>query len=152
MDRKPLRTLCIAAMLAASVATPAFAEKVDDPSLYTTEALQKNIVLGKTTKEEIRAIYGEPTYVRRASAKEGGYENNWHYLPGESRGEKVRKRVTGFLKGMLPGNAGTAADAAQEQGVGSRNVRDYDLSLDFDRNGVVENYRQGESNDSKDVL
>ncbi|MFC3655305.1 hypothetical protein ACFOPN_06285 [Xanthomonas hyacinthi] len=74
---KPFRTLCISAMLAASFAAPAFAEKVDDPSLYTTEALKKNLILGKTTKEEIRAIYGEPDYVQKASAKQGAYDTHW---------------------------------------------------------------------------
>lgn len=152
MSMKPLYRLGIAAMLAFSLATPALAEKVDDPSLYTTEALKKNLVLGKTSRDEVRALYGEPTYVHRASAKDGGYEKSWSYYPSESHGEKVRKRVTGFLKGMLPGNAATATDVAQEHGVGARNVRDYSLWIDFDSKGIVEDYRQGEDNNSRDAL
>jgi outer membrane protein assembly factor BamE (lipoprotein component of BamABCDE complex) len=154
MSKKSLRTLCIAVMLAASAITvaPAFAAKVDDPSLYTTEALQKNLVLGKTTKEEVRTIYGEPSYVNRTSAKDGNYENSWTYFPSESHGEKVRKRVTGFLKGMLPGNAATATSVAQEHGVAARNVKDFSLRIEFDKSGIVQDYRQSEDNDSKDAL
>lgn len=152
MSTKPLRTLCIAAMLAASAVAPAFAEKVDDPSLYTTEALQKNLILGKTTRDEVRAIYGEPTSVMRTSAKDGAYERSWRYSPSESHGEKVRKRVTGFLAGVLPGNSASAASVAQEHGVGARNVKNYGLWIEFDRNGVIQDYRQEEGNDSRNAL
>jgi outer membrane protein assembly factor BamE (lipoprotein component of BamABCDE complex) len=153
MTMKPFRTLCISALLATSLAAPAFAEKVDDPSLYTTEAVKKNLVLGKTTREEVRAIYGEPTYVYKTSAKNGGYENRWRYNPGESHGEKARKTVTGVFRSMLPGAyTGAAVNEAQKHGVGARNVKDYSLSIEFDSKGVVTDYDQSESNESKNAL
>ncbi|MET0550852.1 MAG: hypothetical protein ABW002_16445 [Xanthomonas sp.] len=149
---KPFRTLLISALLAASFAAPALAEKVDNPALYTPDAVKKNIVIGKTTKEQVRAIYGEPTYVSRTSGKEGGYEKSWSYRPSESHGEKARKTATGLLKRMLPGYTGAAVNEAQEQGVGARNVKSYDLEVEFDAKGVVTDYQQSESNVSKDAL
>ncbi|MBN6110378.1 hypothetical protein JR063_02175 [Xanthomonas sp. CFBP 8700] len=153
MTMKPFRTLCIAAMLAATVAAPAFAAKVDDPSLYTAEALKKNLILGKTTKEQVRAIYGEPTSVSRTSAKDGAYEKSWRYRPSESHGEKVRNTVTGVFRSMLPGaHTGAAVNEAQEHGVGARNVKNFALSVEFDSKGVVTDYDQDEYNESKDAL
>lgn len=153
MTMKPFRTLCISAMLAATFAAPAFAAKVDDPSLYTTEALKKNLVLGKTTKEEVRAIYGDPDYVHRASAKEGGYETSWSYSPTESHGEKVRETVGGIVRGMLPGwHTGQAVNEAQKHGVGARNVKGYSLSVSYNAKGIVTDYEQTEDNNSKDSL
>ncbi|KMM74237.1 hypothetical protein ACP93_17785 [Xanthomonas sp. NCPPB 1128] len=153
MTMKPFRTLLISALLAASFAAPALAEKVDNPDLYTPDAVKKNIVIGKTTKEQVRAVYGEPTYVSRTSGKEGGYEKSWSYRPSESHGEKARKTATGLLKRMLPGYyTGPAINEAQEHGVGARNVKSYDLEVEFDAKGVVTDYQQSESNVSKDAL
>ncbi|MBO9828707.1 hypothetical protein J7373_10645 [Xanthomonas sp. A2111] len=153
MTMKPFRTLLISAMLAASFAAPALAEKVDNPELYTPDAVKKNIVIGKTTKEQVRAIYGEPKHVYRTSGKEGGYEKSWTYRPGESHGEKIRGTATTVLKRMLPGYyTGQAVNEAQDHGVGARNVKSYDLEVEFDANGVVTDYRQSESNQSRDAL
>lgn len=151
MTIKPLRTFLVSAVLAASCVAPAFAEKVDDPSLYTTEALKKNLVLGKTTKEEVRAIYGEPSDVDRASAKEGGYETSWSYFPTESHVEKIRESLGGVFRGMVPGGHGTATavEEAQNHGVGARNTKKYYLHISFDAKGVVTDYNQSEVNRSK---
>ncbi len=153
MTMKPFRTLCISAMLAATFAAPAFAAKVDDPSLYTTEGLKKNLVLGKTTKEQVHAIYGDPDRVDRTSAKQGSYERSWSYYPTESRGEKIRQRANGFLRGIIPGGKTTGAvNEAQEFGVGSRNVKGFTLHISFDKNGILTDYDQSERNESKDIL
>jgi hypothetical protein len=101
-------------LLSSLTAGQAYAQKVDDPTQYEYEQLQKSIIIGKTTKEEIRAKFGDPDYVHRASARQGGYEQSWSYYPSESHGEKVRSRVTGFFKNMIPGRAGTAANVAED--------------------------------------
>ena len=150
MNTKPHSLLAASLLLLSSLAAgQAYAQKVDDPTQYEYEQLQKAIVIGKTTKEEVRAKFGEPDYVHRASARQGGYEQSWSYYPSESHGEKVRSRVTGFFKNMIPGRAGTAADVAEDHGAGARNVKDFSLHIDFDRNGVVEDFDQSESNNSR---
>jgi hypothetical protein len=124
-------------LLSSLTAGQAYAQKVDDPTQYEYEQLQKSIIIG------------DPDYVHRASARQGGYEQGWSYYPSESHGEKVRSRVTGFFKNMIPGRAGTAANVAEDHGAGARNVKDFSLYINFDRNGVVEDFDQSESNNSR---
>jgi hypothetical protein len=150
MNTQPHRVLAASLLLFSALAAGhARAQKVDDPTQYEYEQVKKSIIIGKTTREEVRAKYGEPDSVHRASAREGGYEKWWSYHPSESHGEKVRSRVTDFVRGMMPGRSGTAAGVAEDHGVGARNVKGFSLYVYFDRNGVVEDFDQNERNDSR---
>ena len=92
MNSMSQKALAASLLLLSSLAAGhAYAQKVDDPTQYEYEQLQKDIVIGKTTKEEIRAKYGEPDSVYRASAREGGYEQSWSYCARSGRSLRRRR-------------------------------------------------------------
>ncbi|MGH8028006.1 MAG: hypothetical protein ACREO0_14905 [Pseudoxanthomonas sp.] len=137
--------LCFSA--AAAAAPP-------DPSEFESAKLKQNIVIGKTTSSQIRAIYGKPESVHRASAAEGGYETEWEYTTdgentaGKKAKHSVMSRIRNFIP--LPANANTAADiATEEQGVGERKVKNSRLRISYDKKGVVTDYSLSEYNETK---
>lgn len=126
-----------------------------DLSQFEPAQLKKNIVIGKTTSSQIKAIYGEPGSISRAPASQGGYDTEWTYDKdeGDTAGGKARKSVMGRMRSLLPfsNGTGTAADVAVEQGAGDRNTKRYVLDIEYDKKGVVTDYHVSESNQKKSI-
>lgn len=132
---------------AASAASP-------DPSEFEPAKLKQNIIIGKTTSNQVKAIYGKPKSIDRASAAEGGYDTEWSYITDEeaTAGKKARSSVMGRIRNFipLPANGNTAVDVAtDEQNVGDREVKNSRLRISYDKNGVVTDYEVSEYTETK---
>src|SRR5262245_36901010 len=95
----------------------------ESPQRETQESINQKIAKGKTTKAEVKAIFGEPT---STTSKERGVEE-WRYKMASSSTSTVK--IPGFEKFF----GGTEKDKT--------------LLVNFDRRGIVTNYSLDE--DSK---
>ena len=95
----------------------------NSPQRETQESINQKIAKGKTTKAEVKAMFGEPSST--ANKERGGEE--WRY---KMSSPTSTVKIPGFEKFF-----GTGAD------------KDKILLVDFDRRGIVTNYSLDE--DSK---
>jgi outer membrane protein assembly factor BamE (lipoprotein component of BamABCDE complex) len=107
-----------ALVLAACSAVPE-----NSPQRETQESINQKIMKGKTTKAEVRSMFGEP--VSTASKERGAEE--WRYKMASS---SSTIKIPGF-----------------ERFFGSGTDKDRTLLVDFDRRGIVTSYSLDE--DSK---
>jgi outer membrane protein assembly factor BamE (lipoprotein component of BamABCDE complex) len=96
----------------------------ESPQRETQESINQKIAKGKTTKAEVKAMFGEPG---STTSKERGAEE-WRYKMASSSASTVK--IPGF-----------------EKFLGSGTEKDKTLLVDFDRRGIVTNYSLDE--DSK---
>ena len=132
-------------------ASTAFAQ---DTAKFEPAQLKKNLIIGKTTRDEVKAIYGKPGHVSRAPASEGSYETTWDYDTSgrDTAAGKARKSVMGRIRNFIPGQSGygsTATDVALEQGVGERDAKRYVLYIHYNKSGVITDYELSEYNEKK---
>lgn len=120
---------------------------------FTNEFVRTNIVVGRTTMDQVRSLYGEAT----SSSISSGHEN-WHYDKDQmqhagTRGfGKLASRVwsAGRLVGMVPGmgaadRVGDAGSAGASAAYHAENLTESDkkyqyFAVVFDNNGKVMEY------------
>ena len=94
------RSLAAVAVLAGTLAVVPVAAK--EPSgIWATEYMSKNLVLEKTTSQQVRALYGEPEITRSVSG--GGVSETWFYREGEGAHKQQasgRDRFKNIARGL----------------------------------------------------
>jgi outer membrane protein assembly factor BamE (lipoprotein component of BamABCDE complex) len=111
------------AILSALVVVACSAVPENSPQRETQESINQKITKGKTTKAEVKSLFGEPT---STTSKERGSEE-WRYKMASSASTV---KIPGF-----------------EKFFGSGTEKDKTLLVDFDRRGIVTGYSLDE--DSK---
>lgn len=131
----------------------AAAARAELDSKFTNEFVRSNIVVGRTTMDQVRSLYGEAT----SSSISSGHES-WHYdkdqmqHAGKRGFGKLADRVwsAGRLVGMVPGMG--AADRVGDAGLAGSVAADHAETLTssdkkyqhfavvFDNNGKVMEY------------
>ncbi len=128
-------------------------------SSLTQESLQKNLVVGKTTKAEVKKIYGEPTSV---SKKKSG--DTWVYVyepakgnavaagvahsatsaavaEGSSRATLAGMKAGGMAGGLIAANASQEAGSVATSSVDKAFPRDpKKLTVRFNKFDIVKSY------------
>lgn len=93
--------LCVVAFMAAMLLPGCIAGLTSSHAL-SPERLQKNLVIGQTTKADVKKLYGEPTSVRQ---EQGG--DSWVYVFEPSK-----------MNSVVAGTAQSATTAALAEGMG----------------------------------
>lgn len=93
--------LCVVAFMAAMLLPGCIAGLTSSHAL-SPESVQKNLLIGQTTKADVKKLYGEPTSVRH---EQGG--DSWVYVFEPSK-----------MNAAVAGTAQSAATAALAEGTG----------------------------------
>jgi hypothetical protein len=112
------------AILSALVLAACSAVPENSPQRETRESINQKITKGKTTKADVKSMFGEPV---STTSKERGAEE-WRYKMASSSSSTVK--IPGF-----------------EKFFDSSTDKDRTLLVDFDRRGIVSSYSLDE--DSK---
>lgn len=104
---------------------------------YQHAWVDKNIIVGKTTMAQVKAIYGEPF-----SKSGNGLNDTWYYKSAKrAAGTAVVHEIQGKVRSMLPGAAQSASVRAE--GIGGPAVKelgnDQVLRISFKR-GLYDGY------------
>jgi len=91
------------------------------------EYLQTHLIAGKSTKQDVRSLFGEPRYKSEGSDK----RDYWSYSEDQVNGNIFSKAIN-----YLP-SLGTVGDAAVDS---QKSKAERDLSIFFKANGVVDSY------------
>ena len=110
------------ALLTALVLTGCSAVPENSPQRETQETISQKIAKGKTTKADVKSMFGEPV---STTSKERGAEE-WRYKMASSSSSTVK--IPGF-----------------EKFFGSNTDKDRTLLVDFDRRGIVTSYSLDEN-------
>lgn len=127
---------------------------------FSPEKVGENLVVGVTTKEQVREIYGEPTYID--TSKKG---DTWTYVDEPTENERTAGNLIGSMApdlvdagsekagtevtkaggGVIGGAATTSATstagyAATDAVVEHTNREATTLTIYFDKGGVVKDY------------
>ena len=105
------------AIFSALVLAACSAVTENSPQRETQESINQKITKGKTTKAEVKLMFGEPV---STTSKERGAEA-WRYKMAASSSSTIK--IPGF-----------------EKFFGSGTDKDRTLSVDFDRRGIVTSY------------
>jgi outer membrane protein assembly factor BamE (lipoprotein component of BamABCDE complex) len=109
------------AILSALVLGACSAVPENSPQCETQESISQKITKGKTTKADVKSMFGEPV---STTSKERGAEE-WHYKMASS---SSTVKIPGF-----------------EKFFGSSTDNDRTLLVDFDRRGIVTSYSLDEA-------
>lgn len=132
-----MKKIIAIALLAALTACTSMDELGLSEEKYQHAWVDRNVVRGKTSMENIRAIYGEP-YKKSGN----GLNDIWYYRSlKRSAGVALVDRAQGAIYNALPGGARRASGTAQE--IGGRPVKDnesQELTFHF-KGGFVRDYQ-----------
>ncbi|MBS7456849.1 hypothetical protein [Coralloluteibacterium stylophorae] len=152
----PVRDAMATMLLVVTLMTMPQAMAADVPAAekYSQQYVLSHIVIGTTTREQVRAAFGEP-HQSQGGIVDGVVRADWTYYQRNESMQARTSRARGFLRSaaaFLPGNSETRAainDANYEVGRVASNMDGMDatnaaprtLRVQFDDHDVVRSYQ-----------